>query len=110
MVVYDHLDVDNQLRIFDKGVDLHSIEALSRALVSYRIGDMMAPKVDTTEALEHECRHFADCIRRRSRPLTDGEAGYRVVRLLELADQSMSQGGRTLPVRFSFGRSSKAGR
>lgn len=102
MIVYDHLDVDNQLRIYDKGIEIHPREAIRRAEVSYRFGDMIAPKVDTTEALELECRHFAECLRIRGRPLTDGESGYRVVRLLELADESMRQGGRTVPVRFEL--------
>jgi predicted dehydrogenase len=91
-VVYDHLDPDNQVKIFDRGVELlPDRDVRYRALVQYRTGDMLAPKIDQTEALEVVCRHFVDCILTGRRPLTDGEAGLRVVRLLEAAQHSLAQ-------------------
>jgi predicted dehydrogenase len=87
MVVYDALDPDNQIKVFDKGVDLASSEAVRRALVDYRTGDMVAPKVDQTEALEIACAHFVDCIRTGS---------LDVVRLLEAAQRSMGEKGRVV--------------
>lgn len=100
MVVYDHLDPDNQVKIYDRGVELSDGDTASRARVQYRVGDMFAPKVDQTEALQLECRHFLECIRNRSRPITDGRAGARVIRLLELAQESLRQGGSSISVRF----------
>ncbi len=91
-VVYDHLDPDNQVKIFDRGVELlPDRDARYRALVQYRTGDMLAPKIDQTEALEVTCRHFVECILTGRRPLTDGAAGLRVVRLLEAAQRSLAQ-------------------
>ena len=63
-------------------------------LVGYRTGDMWAPKLDVSEALGVEVAHFADCITGGGRPMTDGEAGLRVVRLLEAASESMTERGR----------------
>lgn len=96
MVVYDHLDPDNQVKVYDKGVELRSVEEQYQALVQYRTGDMYAPKVDQTEALELECRHFVDCCLGKVKPLTDGYAGLQVVELLEAAQRSMEQGGRVI--------------
>jgi predicted dehydrogenase len=96
MVVYDALDPDNQIKVFDKGVDLASNEAVRRALVDYRTGDMVAPKVDQTEALEIACAHFVDCIRTGRVPETDGRAGLDVVRLLEAAQRSIGDRGRVV--------------
>jgi predicted dehydrogenase len=62
-------------------------------MVQYRIGDMYAPAISNTEALKVEIEHFADCIQNRKNPVTDGEAGLRVVRLLEAADKSLKRGG-----------------
>jgi predicted dehydrogenase len=62
-------------------------------LVSYRSGDMWAPKLDATEALRHEALHFVQCIEKSARPLTGGDVGLRVVRLLEAAAASMRQRG-----------------
>ena len=93
MVVYDHLDPDNQVKVYDKGYDITTVEQRERVLIQRRTGDMYAPKVDQTEALDHLCRHFVDCIIHHQRPVTDGRAGVRVVQLLEAAQRSMAHGG-----------------
>jgi predicted dehydrogenase len=90
------------VRVYDKGVTTNRIESDSdkeaayRTLVSYRTGDVWVPKLDSTEALAHVCAEFLAAIRERRRPLTDGAAGLRVVRLLEAAQQSINQGGRLI--------------
>ena len=90
MIVYDHLDVENQVKIFDKGVDLlRDDEERYKVLVQYRTGDLMVPKVDQTEPLEVACKHFINCIQTGQTPITDGLAGLRVVELLEAAESSM---------------------
>jgi predicted dehydrogenase len=89
IVVYDHLDPDNQVKIFDKGVDAVTDEDRRRVLIQYRTGDMHAPKVDQTEALELACRDFVDSVRNGRPPRADGRAGLRVVRLLEAAQRSL---------------------
>jgi predicted dehydrogenase len=96
MVVYDHLDPDNQVKVYDKGVEVRSPEEQHQALVQYRLGDMYAPKVDQTEALEIECQHFVDCGLGQAKPITDGYSGLKVVRLLEAAQQSMERDGEVI--------------
>jgi predicted dehydrogenase len=98
MIVYDHLDPDNQVKVYDKGVNVRSVEQQHQALVQYRLGDMYAPKVEQTEALEAECRHFVDCCMGKTKPLTDGYEGLRVVRLLEAAQLSMNAGGASVVI------------
>ena len=70
-------------------------------LVSYRSGDMSAPKLDVTEALQVEAQHFADCIQNGTTPITDGEAGLRVVSVLEAATRSIRERGRSVRVESS---------
>ena len=62
-------------------------------LIGYRAGDMWAPMIERSEALRVEALHFIECIQQNKTPLTDGEAGLRVVRILEAANQSMQQQG-----------------
>lgn len=93
MVVYDHLDPDNQIKVYDKKVEFLTAEEKYRLLVQYRTGDMYAPKVDQIEALEAECVHFVECIKNGYRPITDGIAGLQVVQLLEAAQRSMERQG-----------------
>jgi predicted dehydrogenase len=67
-------------------------------LVSYRSGDVWGPKVAQAEALKVELDYFVDCVRNDRTPLNDGEAGLRVVKLLEAADQSLKDRGRAVPL------------
>jgi predicted dehydrogenase len=97
MILYDDIEPTEKVRIYDKGVTTNRVgpdrEADYQTLVSYRTGDVWAPKLDTTEALRHVVAEFLNSIREDRRPLTDGQAGLRVVRLLEAAQQSIKNGG-----------------
>ena len=94
MVMYDHLDADHQVKIFDKGVEILENHDRYKTLVQYRTGDLLVPKVDQTEALESACRHFIHCVQTGETPLTDGYAGLRVVELLQAAERSIKEARR----------------
>jgi predicted dehydrogenase len=99
MIVYDDLEPSEKLKIYDKGITVNdSVESVYKTLISYRTGDMWSPRLDPTEALRTEAEHFLECIEQGQRPLTDGEAGLRVVRILEAASQSMAERGRPVEV------------
>jgi predicted dehydrogenase len=101
MLVYDDLEPSEKIKIYDKGVTLnHPPETKNEPLVSYRSGDMWAPRLDTTEALRTEALHFVDCIEHNQRPETDGYAGLRIVRILEAAERSLHARGQ--PVELSI--------
>ena len=103
MILYDDIEPTEKVRIYDKGVTTNRVgldrEADYQTLVSYRTGDVWAPKLDSTEALRHVVGEFLNSIRERRPPLTDGQAGLRVVRLLEAAQQSIKNGGQVQFVR-----------
>lgn len=95
MVVWNDLEADEKVRVYDKGVEMvQGRQGVYDLLVSYRSGDMWAPKVDQTEALKREAGYFVECIEKNQQPFNDGVAGLRVVRLLESAAQSLKQRGR----------------
>jgi predicted dehydrogenase len=94
MVVWNDLEADEKIRVYDKGVDVKNGQGVYDLLVSYRSGDMWAPKVDQSEALAVESRYFIDCISKNQRPFNDGVAGLRIVRLLEAADKSLKERGK----------------
>jgi len=95
MIVYDDVEVSEKIKIYDRGITVtNSPEDTYKVLVSYRTGDMHSPKLDDTEALAVEARHFADCIEQGKRPITDGHAALQVVRVLEAATLSMRDRGR----------------
>ena len=71
------------------GIELREDKDRYNVLVQYRMGDLLIPKVDQTEALETACKHFVHCIQTGEKPITDGYAGLRVVELLEAAERAM---------------------
>jgi len=93
MLVWNDLEADEKIKVYDKGVHLNNQENVYELLVSYRSGDMWAPQVEQIEALKIELQHFIDCILHNKTPLSDGLAGLRVVKMLEAADKSVGKKG-----------------
>jgi predicted dehydrogenase len=93
MLVWNDLEVDEKIKIYDKGVKVTSREGLYDLLVHYRTGDMWAPQIEQVEALTRELSYFVDCIANDKTPVNDGEAGLRVVRMLEAANESIRKRG-----------------
>lgn len=99
MVLWDDLEPSEKIKVYDKGIMVsQTSESRLQRLVAYRTGDMWAPQLDRTEALQVEVRHFLDCIRDGNIPRTDGESGLRVVRVLEAASRSLGQRGQQVAV------------
>ena len=93
MLVWNDLEVDEKIKVYDKGVQMTNGEGVHELLVSYRSGDMWAPRVEQTEALKTELGYFIDCVSNHKTPFNDGEAGLRVVKMLEATDRSIRERG-----------------
>jgi predicted dehydrogenase len=96
MLVWNDLEADEKIKVYDKGVQMTSGEGVYQLLVSYRSGDMWAPRVEQVEALREEAAYFADCILNNKKPFNDGVAGLSVVKMLEAADRSLEQKGKII--------------
>ena len=97
MLVWNDLEADEKIRIYDKGVSMSTNPAnLHQLLVSYRSGDMWAPQLEQVEALRAETSYFVKCIEENTNPFNDGKAGLRVVRILEAANRSIRSRGETV--------------
>jgi predicted dehydrogenase len=93
MLVWNDLEADEKIKIYDKGVNVTSREGLYNLLVHYRSGDMWAPQIEQIEALNKELAYFVDCIMTDKTPFNDGNAGLRVVKMLEAASTSLKLRG-----------------
>jgi predicted dehydrogenase len=94
MIVWNDLVADEKIRVYDRGVQINAgEEGIRKTLVSYRTGDMWAPKVEQIEALTVELNYFASCIMKKETPFNDGHAGLRVVQMLEAAEASIQKRG-----------------
>ena len=98
MLVWNDLEPTEKVKVYDKGVAIQTREGIYDLLVSYRSGDMWAPRVEQTEALQLEARYFLDCVESGLRPFNDGAAGLRVVKILEAAQRSLHRGGEPISI------------
>jgi predicted dehydrogenase len=93
MLVWNDLEADEKVKVYDKGVNITSNEGVYNLLVNYRSGDMWSPQLEQVEALRQELSYFVDCISTGKDPFNDGCAGLRVVKMLEAASESISKRG-----------------
>ena len=104
MLVYDDTENVEKVKIFDHGVDFKEPEDFGEFQLSYRTGDIVAPKINGAEPLWLESEHFVHCVRTGETPLTDGLAGVRVVASLEAAQASLDAGSvEVAPCSFETG-------
>ena len=94
MLLWNDLEADEKVKIYDKGVEVKNRENVYDLLVSYRSGDAWIPKVDQIEALKLEANYFVDCVTNDKTPINDGKAGLRVVKMLEAANESLKGKGK----------------
>jgi len=98
MVVFDDMEASEKVRIYDKGVDREGRIVSYGDALTVRSGDIVIPKISLQEPLTIECRHFVECVRERKAPVTPGEDGLAVVRVLAAAQASLERNG--APVRL----------
>ncbi|MGB2706488.1 MAG: Gfo/Idh/MocA family oxidoreductase [Candidatus Omnitrophota bacterium] len=103
MVLYDDVDSEARIKIYDKGADMYGSEGAEQGFgefqIKLRAGDLHVPKIDMTEPLKQECRHFVNCVINNKTPKTDGENGLRVVKVLSAAEESLKNGGREVDIK-----------
>jgi predicted dehydrogenase len=93
MLVWNDMEADEKIKIYDKGVEATSKEGYYQLFVNYRTGNMWAPRLEQVEALQQELKYFVECIATGTEPFNDGCAGMRVVKMLEAASQSLRNRG-----------------
>ncbi len=102
MMIYDDMEPSEKLKVYDKGFSIATDPAVEKEyqlMISYRSGDMHAPQLETREALAREADNIISAIGGKEELIADGVAGWRVVRILDAAQQSIDQGGSVIGVR-----------
>lgn len=100
MAVFDDAETTEKLRIYDNHAEMPPARSYGEA-IQVRFGDILIPRVDTTEPLKLECQHFIDCVRDRKQPVSDARDGLRVIRIIEAAQRSMEMDGVPVSLRNS---------
>lgn len=95
MAVFDDVSQTEKLVLFDKGVQKeYTYASYGEFQLKLRSGDILIPDIKMTEPLKNECIHFIECIKNNKKPITDGRSGLEVVRILEMAQESLKNAGR----------------
>ena len=95
MMIYDDMETSEKLKVYDKGFSIATdptVEKQYQLMISYRSGDMHAPQLETREGLAVEVENVVRAVNGKEPLASDGIAGWRVVRILEAAQQSIQQG------------------
>jgi predicted dehydrogenase len=87
MATFDDMELERKVTVYDKGFDEDPSSSYGEYIT--RSGDIYSPRISNREPLRIECEHFVECIREGGTPRTDGEAGLRVVRVLEALQRSL---------------------
>lgn len=99
MVIYDDVSALEKIQIYDKRVKvIRRTETFGDFSFAYHYGDVVIPHIQHQEPLRVQCGHFLECIAEGKQPLTDGYSGARVVQILEAAEQSLENHGRTMSI------------
>lgn len=93
MAVFDDLDANEKLRIYDKGAKINTEYDTFAEYIGLRFGDITVPYIKMGEPLRLECLHFLECVQTRKQPLSDGYDGLRVVQVLDAAQKSLKSNG-----------------
>jgi predicted dehydrogenase len=93
MIVYDDLNGNEPVKIYDSGVVARTDEERNRLLYEYRAGDVYSPRIPQKEALANLVADFARAVQTGGRPVSDGRFGADTVRILEAAQQSVKNRG-----------------
>ncbi|MCE1165538.1 MAG: Gfo/Idh/MocA family oxidoreductase [Bacteroidetes bacterium] len=96
MLVFDDMENSEKIKVYDSGIEMKEKEGIYNALVQYRIGDMYSPKLVQTEALTLGVEEFITSIKEKRKPLTNGDDGLNVVRILEASHKSIKQKGKLI--------------
>jgi len=100
MLVYDDTEIQEKVKIYDKGVNYRDPETFGEYHLSYRSGDIFSPHLDGYEPLNMELNNFIDSIVTHQRPKSDGEMGWQVVKILEAAEESIGLGGQPVTLNW----------
>lgn len=99
MLVFDDMENIEKIKVYESSVVMNTKEKIHKALAQYRTGDMHSPKVNQTEALALGVAEFIDAIENNRKPLTSGEDGLDVVRILEASQESIKNKGKLIELK-----------
>lgn len=101
MVQYEDTSADEAIRIYDRGLDFKTPSSFGEYRLTYRTGDMVAPRIEASEPLSLELADFANAILTGTEPRSSARLGLEIVKAVEASEASLRTGGRPVEVAAS---------
>jgi len=98
MIVYDDIEPTEKVKVYDSSYVVTSYEEQNKLKVDYRTGDILIPKLDTTEALKNMAEDFCKAISDGSQPVSNYSIGSDVVKILSAAETSINSHGKEVKI------------
>ena len=98
MAVFDDMEPRNKIKVYDKGFDKKT-DYNYKSFFSIRQGSVRIPRFGSVEPLKLECQHFVDSILTGKKPFTDEFNGLSVLSVLEAAQKSLKNSGKSIKVK-----------
>lgn len=103
MIAYNDMEPIEKIKVYDRSIRYkQNLENVNLSKYQYRVGDIESPRLDDVEALHVLCQHFINCILGKETPKSGGKQGYRVVTMLEAAQQSLINNGQPVAINFQL--------
>lgn len=97
MIVYNDVEPTEKIKIYDKGYSVKKHNDNTPVQIDYRDGDIYIPKIELKEALTNLVNDFVSAILKKTKPISSGQCGIDVVKILALADTSLKKQGKEIP-------------
>jgi len=98
-LIYNDLEFSEKIKVYDSGIEVgEDLEQRRKALIRYRNGDVWAPNLENSEPLARVTGNFVKCVEKGERPISDGAAGLRIVKILDAAQRSIKGLGIRIPL------------
>jgi predicted dehydrogenase len=98
MIVFNDMEPTEKIKVYDTGFKVHGDEDKNEFIADYRMGDILVPKIDYTEALSLMAQDFVDSIEQDREPVSNAELGLAVVEILDAAQRSISSNGAEIEI------------
>jgi predicted dehydrogenase len=96
MVQYEDTAADESVRLYDRGLEPAEPSNFGEYRMTYRTGDMVAPRIEAQEPLSLELADFAKAMTTGEQPRSHARLGLEIVRVIEAAQQSLERGGQPI--------------
>lgn len=94
MIVFDDVNKSEMIKIYEREIDKKLLDSTPEYVdhqLIVKVGDVHIPRIDQSEPLKNQVKHFIECIEKNKKPLSDAENGINVLKILIKAEKYLKR-------------------